>query len=132
MKTYVVLFFTIFLIGCGGQGSSSYKVTKMTLEKQEKNNPKSFLSVSGRTWENLSGETVIKGDIKNNATIAQFKDVILVVDFYTKTNTHLGSQRFVVYEFVKPGQSAHYKLKMIAPAGTENVNISVESAKAVD
>lgn len=123
---------SVTLWNCGGNGSPSYEATKMTLEEQEKSSPTSFLTVEGKTWENLIGQTVIEGDIKSSATIARFKDVVLIVTFFTKTDTHLGSETYVIYEFVNPGQLTHFKIKMDAPSATEKIAIDIESAKTVD
>lgn len=80
----------------------------------------------------MINQTVIEGNIKSSATVAKFKDVVLAVNFFTKTDTHLGTQKYVVYEFINPGGLTHFKIKMDAPAGTDKLSVDVESAKAVE
>jgi hypothetical protein len=70
--------------------------------------------------------------ITSAATVAQFKDVELKVNFYTKTGTFLGSEDFVIYEFVKPGQSTHFKIKSFGPASAEDVKIEISKAVSLD
>ena len=112
-----LLFFSVIIISlffnCAGKGTPGYESLKLTIEEQEKMAPLTFLSVDGKLWENLIGQTVIEGDITSSATVAHFKDVVLKVNFYTKTGTFLGSEDFVIYEFVKPGQSTYFKIKSV-------------------
>jgi hypothetical protein len=78
----VVIIFLFF--NCAGKGTTGYESLKLTIEEQEKMAPLTFLSVDGKLWENLIGQTVIEGDISSSATVAKFKDVVLKVNFYTK------------------------------------------------
>ena len=131
-----LLFFSVVIIsllfGCAGKGTPGYESLKLTIEEQEKMAPLTFLSVDGKLWENLIGQTVIEGDITSAATVAQFKDVVLKINFYTKTGTFLGSEDFVIYEFVKPGQSTHFKIKSFGPASAEDVKIEISKAVSLD
>jgi hypothetical protein len=129
------LFFLIIItlfFNCAGKGSPGYESLKLTIEEQEKMAPLTFLSVEGKLWENLIGQTVIEGDITSSATVAQFKDVVLKVNFYTKTGTFLGSEDFVIYEFVNPGQSVHFKIKSFGPVSAKEVRIEISKAVSLD
>jgi hypothetical protein len=126
----VVIIFLFF--NCAGKGTPGYESLKLTIEEQEKMAPLTFLSVDGKLWENLIGQTVIEGDISSSATVAKFKDVVLKVNFYTKTGTFLGSEDFVVYEFVNPGQSVHFKIKSFGPEASEKIDVKISEAVSVD
>jgi hypothetical protein len=126
----VVIIFLFF--NCAGKGTPGYESLKLTIEEQEKMAPLTFLSVDGKLWENLIGQTVIEGDISSSATVAKFKDAVLKVNFYTKTGTFLGSEDFVVYEFVNPGQSVHFKIKSFGPEASEKIDIKISEAVSVD
>ena len=128
---FIVVIISLFF-NCAGKGSRGYESLKLTIEEQEKMAPLTFLSVEGKLWENLIGQTVIEGDITSSATVAQFKDVVLKVNFYTKTGTFLGSEDFVVYEFVNPGQSVHFKIKSFGPEGSEKIDVKISEAVSVD
>jgi hypothetical protein len=127
---FVVVF--LLLLGCAGKGTPGYESLKLTIEEQEKMAPLTFLSVEGKLWENLIGQTVIEGDITSSATVAQFKDVVLKVNFYTKTGTFLGSEDFVVYEFVNPGQSVHFKIKSFGPEAAEKIDVQISEAVSLN
>mgnify|MGYP001795714899 CR=1 FL=1 len=56
---------------------ASYEETKKALLDKEQKNPVNFLVVHGNDKKNLVGQTVVKCIIKNNATVAAYKDVDL-------------------------------------------------------
>lgn len=107
----------------------SYEATKESLQEKEKKSPEKFLSVTGHDKHNLFGQTVIKGTITNKATVASFKDVDVQLDFYSKTGTHLETDKETVYEVVAPGQSKNFKTKYFAPKGTDSVALTITGAK---
>ena len=108
---------TLGLTSCnsGSSGSydsgSSYQETKMTLEDKEKQNPTSFLSTDGTYRKNLLGEWVLEGTISNSATIATYKDVVLEINFYSQTETHLGTEEEAIYEYFPAGKTKNFKIK---------------------
>ena len=133
MKNLLIFFLlNIIFLGCAGKGTPGYESLKLSIEEQEKLAPLTFLNVDGKLWENLIGQTVIEGDITSSATVAKFKDVVLKVNFYTKTGTFLGSEDFVVYDFVNPSQSVHFKIKSFGPESAEKIEIEISKAVSVD
>jgi hypothetical protein len=129
---------TLGLTSCnsGPSGSydtgSSYQETKMTLEDKEKQNPTSFLSTDGTYRKNLMGEWVLEGTISNSATIATYKDVVLEIHFYSKTETHLGTEKKAIYEYFPAGQTKNFKIKTYGYQGTKTIGWNVVSASAAD
>ena len=107
----------------------SYEKAKESLEQKEKKNPLLFLSVSSRDRHNLIGQTVIKGNITNNAKVSSYKDVQLEFSFYSKTGTLLEKGNETVYDEIQPGKSAEFKIKNFAPKGSDSIVIKVLSAK---
>jgi hypothetical protein len=102
---------------------------RQDLYSLEKQNPKSYLSVSfSLDYKVLSGEDVIKGYIYNSATIATFKDVVLLVTYKTGTGTVLSTEEFTVYQYVLPGNSTNYKIKTYSPRNTKQINVEVKGA----
>lgn len=122
----------VILVSCGGKESKSYEATKNLLNQQEENNPKSFLSVEYDIWKSLIGQIVIEGDINSSSSIAKYKDIVLIINFYTKTDTKVGTEEYVIYEYVNPGESTHFKIKMDAPSETEKVSVEIDDAKIAD
>ncbi|HEV8082194.1 MAG TPA: hypothetical protein VGP55_03285 [Chitinophagaceae bacterium] len=111
--------------------NESYQETKKSLLMREQKNPVNFLIVHGNDRRNLLGQTVVKCVIKNNATVATYKDVDLKLSFYSKTNALLETDKETVFEVVPPGQSKNFKTKYFAPKGTDSVALEVLGAKVV-
>ena len=137
LKNEYIVIVQILLLGtifwsCTGKGTPGYEATKLSLEEQEKIAPNSFLEVSGTFRENLIGETVVEGKVKSSASVAKYKDLVLSVIFYTKTDTYLGSEDFVLYEFINPGTEVDFKIKTNAPNGTDQIGLEVKEAVSVD
>jgi hypothetical protein len=75
------------------QGNESYVEKVMSVEELEKSEPQNFLAASGNYNENFLGNEVkVHGLIKNNATVASYKDAVVKVTYYSKTKTALGSK----------------------------------------
>ena len=132
----VLTVLSLAIIGCnsgsttGYDSGQSYLETKMKLEDKEKQNPTSFLSTDGTYRKNLMGEWVLEGSISNSATVATYKDVILKVNFYSKTNTYLGSENEAIYEYFPPGKSKKFKIKTYGYKGTKTIGWNIFGASA--
>lgn len=104
---------------------------RQELYRTEMNNPKNYLSTSyDLTYKVFSGEDKITGKIRNSATLATFKDVVLTVTYSTSTGTNLGSKNYVVYDYVYPGSSTDFLIKTTSPKGTKQIGVKVYSAKS--
>jgi hypothetical protein len=106
----------------------TYEEKKVSLEDQEKENPSSFLQVKGTFRTNLFGQYVIEGQIINSATVARYKDVVIKIEFKSKTESVIGSTQKTVYEFFNPGEQKRFKIKLNAPTGTDTVALGVVGA----
>ncbi len=119
MKLLMSILILVLIASCTSNSSrsnrnnngSNYQETKLTLEEQEKMNPLQFLSISGNYKKNILGEWVIRGEISNRASIAIYKDATVKVNYYTKTNTFIGSEKHQIIEYFKPGISKAFKVK---------------------
>ena len=139
-KNFILLLsFSLILFSCDTADTvakaktekESYKITKEELLKKEQKNPQDFLVVKGRDKKNLVGQTVIKGVLTNNASIAVFKDVNVKLSFYSKTQTLLETDNETIFETLNPGDTKNFKTKYFAPKGTDSVALEVLSAKVV-
>jgi hypothetical protein len=125
----------VLISGCNNKRSNvakekeSYEKAKETLEEKEKKNPLLFLSVNSRDKHNLIGQTVIQGNVTNNAKVSSYKDVQLELSFYSKTGTLLEKGNETVYDEIAPGKSANFKIKNFAPKGSDSIAIKVLGAK---
>ena len=121
---------------CGGNDKTAedkakdkYEQTKETLGETEKKNPKRFLTVDGSDRKNLMRQTVIKGAITNNATVASFKDIDVELIFYSQTGALLLKDHEVIYKVIGPNSSETFKYKTYAPKGSDSVAMKIVSAK---
>ncbi|WP_162910733.1 hypothetical protein [Hymenobacter oligotrophus] len=99
---------------------------------QEQSTPSDYLEASGTYRRNLINELVLEGDISNRATLAQFKDPVVTVEWYSKTNTLLANKSYSVYELLPAQGTVHFKLKTQAPAEVASVGMSISDATAVE
>lgn len=133
-----LLSLSFLLSNCNSGSSNSYdsavtyQEAKMSLEDQEKQSPTQFLTTDGTYRSNLIGEWVLEGTVTNTATVAKYKDVVLIVEFLSKTGTLLGTENHAIYEFFPAGKTKRFKIKTAGYQGTSKVNWSIESATAAD
>ncbi len=85
---------------------------KNELYFNEASSPSNYIKVSYNFRVNLAANTIIEGTIKNNATVAGFKNVRINTEFYSKTGVLLGQETFIVMEFIKPGGSIPFRHKI--------------------
>ena len=115
----------------GNKEDAHYQDTRQSLTVQEQRRPQHFLVVSGSSRKNLLGQTIVRGQITNKATIAIFKNVSLKFSFYSKTRVLLDTQQETIYDEFHPGDTKDFKSKYFEPKGTDSVGIVVTGADIV-
>lgn len=115
----------------GAKSKDTYKSSKLTIEQIEQQNPLRFLEIVGKDKHNLIGQTVVKGEITNKATVVTYKDISVSIKFISKTGVVLEEDEEVIYEEVKPGSNINFKSKFFAPKGTEDVKMKIIKAVSV-
>ncbi len=134
-KTKVLLIISLlFFTACNNKvdekkQADNYEKGKLTVTEIEQMNPERFLAVSCSNKKNLLGQTVIKGNIINNAKMVSFKDIDIKLSFFSKTGSLLEEDHEVIYETLNPGAGKSFKTKYFAPKGTDSVFLKVISAK---
>ncbi|RSK47472.1 hypothetical protein [Hymenobacter rigui] len=98
----------------------------------EQSAPSDYLEVRGAHRRNLINQLVLEGDISNRATLARFKDPVVMVEWYSKTNTLLANKSYPVYELLPAQGTVHFKLKTQAPSEVKSVGMTIADATAVD
>lgn len=100
----------------GGQAktdSQTYQEKVMTVEEIERAQPANFLSAGGTYNENLWGDKLkVHGKIKNNATVASYKDAVVRVTYYSKTKTALATKEYTIYDNFPPHSEVNFELKI--------------------
>lgn len=103
----------------------------ITVEDQEKANPVTYLKAEGNFRDNLIGQWIVEGNISSEATIVNYKDAVIMVSFYSKTETLLGKEHFIVYDYFRPGSSKEFKIKTKGFKGTTIIGLEVTGATAI-
>lgn len=109
----------------GSFSPASYEEQKLSIEENEKQNPLRFLSAGGEYRKNMLGRFVLDGTIVNSATVATYKDVVIEISFYSKTETLLGTKQHSFYEYNPPGSTKTFQLKLDGFEGTAKLGWEV-------
>jgi len=120
----------------------------MELKNQELDNPLQYLTDSEVTIKTNSilvkKETmfrnaqykddgaIIEGYIRNKATLAKYKDVVVNVSYYSATKTLIEEKQFVFYEFYEPNSNNHFSLKVYPPSAYKTFGFQVVGAKSAN
>jgi len=152
MKTLFILIVALLVISsCNRSDGNLYnspksdEELKMTLEQREQSSPLKYLSGGElnmqqhqkkvrnggifRQAEYENDGATISGRIKNNATLATYKDLNLTISFMSGTNTLLDEQSFVIYEYFKPGEETYISFRIPnVPSAMSKWSYSIDGA----
>lgn len=114
------------------QDNESYFQKVMSIEEVEQSQPQNFLAASGNYNENFWGTKLkVHGLIKNNATLATYKDAVVKVTYYSKTKTAVGSKEYTIYEVFDPHSEKPFELKIENYKDVESIGWEVITATAI-
>jgi hypothetical protein len=99
---------------------------------QEQRAPEEYLKTTGVYRRNLIDQLVLEGDIANTATLANFKDPVLTVQWFSKTHTQIDTKQYQIYELIPAQGSTHFKLKTEAPSDVKSAAFGVLEATAIE
>ncbi|HEY6142017.1 MAG TPA: hypothetical protein VIV55_01135 [Flavobacterium sp.] len=74
---------------------------------------------------------LIEGTIKNNADFANFKNLVFRVNFYSISQTKIGSKDYVLNESYKPHSNKSILLKMYPPEGYVEFGFEIVDASGI-
>lgn len=116
MKNLILIFFLLaIIVSCSNSGTSSdsYQEKVMSVAEIERSQPTNFLRADGNYNHSFWGDLIkVHGVIKNKATAATYKDAIVKVTYYSKTNTVLGSKNYTIYKLFPPHSQVKFELKI--------------------
>ncbi|MBN9298918.1 MAG: hypothetical protein J0I41_18100 [Filimonas sp.] len=137
-KILLLLIIAAGFAACGGNDKVSkklddkaYKEQKDGLAEKERRSPLAFLTVTSSDRRNIWGQTVVKGEIRNTASICSYKDVRLKLLYYGKEGKQVANHEDVYEDVIAPGGSNRFKAKFKTPRGTDSVAVSIMSAVVV-
>ena len=100
----------------GNTSASTYQEKVMSVEETERANPSQFLVADGTYRPNFWGDKMkISGTVENTATVANFKDVVIEVTFYSATQTVLDTRQYTLYEYVPAHSKKTFEWRVDAP-----------------
>lgn len=106
---------------------------KEDLAQKEQENPGEYLVIKNATFRrNLIGEIVIEGKIKNTATVAGFKDIVIEASFLAPSGTVLDRKEFTRYEKLGPGYEVGFKFKANPNKEVNSVNARIVTAPPIN
>jgi hypothetical protein len=128
----------IFIYEQGKQEAKSPAQLKQELKQQEYRMPSVYLTVTTNMENNIKKGNLFKrdkvdgqiitGTVKNSATSAYFKDVVVDLTYYSKTKSVIGTEQFVIYESFAPGESKNFEYRIEVPSATATYNATVGRA----
>jgi len=121
-----VVVFAIFIIANrnrGGSGANAtYNQSKLSVGDYERTHPNEFLTATGTYKETFFGNRMkINGTVTNKASVANFKDIVIEVRYYSGTKSLIKAERFVLYEFVPAHTTKNFEWKITPPGDTETM-----------
>ena len=126
-----VLFFMLFQ-ACDTANEQhptvQYEEKKKSLKEIETGSPLKFLKVKGSFRNNLVNQTVVEGEIMNNATLVSYKDMQLQMVFRDKEGAVILKQKQLIEDVVKPNSSNDFKLKLSHVKGAHSVSVDITGA----
>jgi hypothetical protein len=138
MRKYWFLIVLIMAAACSGKDtkidSAAYQKTKGTLADKEKDNPTGFLTITAKDKKSLFGigrQTIVKGTIKNVASVVTYKDVRVKMLCFDKAGNRIEEHEDVMDDIIAPGNSANYRIHYKLPKETDSLALSIMSATAV-
>ncbi|TRZ66044.1 hypothetical protein D4R20_01145 [bacterium] len=124
--------------GCSSGNSDRPKTTeelKMEIKIKEQSTPTKYLTVTGRKmyYNSDADRWVVEGMINNSATVAKFKDIVLLIQLFSQTGTVIGQEEYIIYKFSEPNSSIPFSIKFFNhPDDTKNYFVLVKNATAVN
>ena len=64
--------------------------------------------------------------------MAEYKDVVLKLVYYSKTETETGPEQKTLFEYLQPNTQQKFKIKIDGYKGTASIGFEVISANAVE
>ena len=107
----------------------SYEESLMTIAEIESFGPIDYLNADGTYNKTVLGDQIkINGQINNKATVTTYKDVVIEVVFYSKTNSEVGRENYTIYDFFEPNSKKDFTLQVKNYSNVETIGWEVASA----
>jgi hypothetical protein len=74
---------------------------------------------------------LIEGNIINKASLAKYKDIVVTVHYYSRTETIIKEEQYVLYEYIEPNSTIPFTVKVNPPAAYANFGFIITDASPV-
>lgn len=106
---------------------------RMELLSKEKNNPLSYLNLNQIKFEKkllafVTNEATITCVVKNTASLSNYKDLRLRVNYYSATNSVFKSHDYVIYNYFPPQSNTPITLEVNFPDGFYKYGVEILGA----
>jgi hypothetical protein len=109
--------------------SPTYEESIMTIGEMEAVEPSTYLNATGTYKATFLGDQLkINGIIENKATVTNYKDVIIEVIFYSKTDSEIAREKYTIYDFFGPNTKKEFKLKVKNYSNVNTIGLDVVNA----
>jgi hypothetical protein len=140
-SAYTYLLYSVLAVAIFGFGYSilqknggridtgNYQTKVMSVEEIEKSQPARFLNASGKYNPTFWGDKFkVHGTITNKATVANFKDPVVEVTFYSSTETVLATERYTIYDYFPAHATKNFELAVPKYKNVKQLGWNVVSA----
>lgn len=98
---------------------------------KEQGHPADFITITIDPKKNLFGESVIEGNLENEATETAYKDFELMIYWQDEVGAVMDSAAEVVFEGLDPGESVDFRTKRMGPRKSRAIQVKLRSAQVV-
>ncbi|KIX22440.1 hypothetical protein SY27_00890 [Flavobacterium sp. 316] len=106
---------------------------KLELKIQEEVSPQDYLKADGNYKENFWGDKLkINCIVKNNATLASYKDAVLKIRYFSKTKTEIANKEMILYEVFPPNSTKTIELKLKNYSDVNSIGWEIINAIPLD
>lgn len=117
------------IVGIANNSNEPLPYSEMTIGETEATYPTDYLHTGGTYKPNFLGSKLkIDGFIENKASLTTYKDIVIEITYYSKTNTPLKTIYHTVYEFVSPATRQPFQLKVENYSDVESLGWKVSNA----
>jgi hypothetical protein len=135
----IVLYILICACNTNAPKPKTAEELRQELKSEEQANPLRYLSISGNLRENVTQESgflrsrktdgyILSGSIKNSASIAKFKDAVVIVSYLSETQTAMETKEYIMYKYFNPNSEMPYEYKVYPPEGFKSFSIEIKTA----
>ena len=127
----VAFLFTACNTSIDKQETKQYEKAKQSMADAEKSYPLTFLKIEGTSKRNFIGQTVVKADVTNLATVVKYTNIRIKAVYYNR-DALVTNHEDVIDKVINPGEVYHFKSKYFTPKGTDKVLFSIMSADVAE